>query len=151
MRPRIHRAVKKESRSLGSPPEQINPGSLNLSVNDSNIHSGVPATNPFGVTLDNYVLQAATRSVVIPRTALKLHRHLGISNSSRRPQTARHLSPAACFCWVLACCRLERFSAANYDANLKLERQSAAKADRENDRFPAFLSGCPTTTPSRSV
>ncbi|MGX4803391.1 PEP-CTERM sorting domain-containing protein [Bradyrhizobium guangdongense] len=28
-----------------------------LSVNDSNIHSGVFRTNPFGVTLDNYVLQ----------------------------------------------------------------------------------------------
>jgi hypothetical protein len=31
--------------------------SVNLSANDSNIHSGVPRTNPFGVTLDNYVLQ----------------------------------------------------------------------------------------------
>jgi hypothetical protein len=31
--------------------------SANLSVSDSNIHSGVFATNPFGVTLDNYVLQ----------------------------------------------------------------------------------------------
>jgi hypothetical protein len=31
--------------------------SVNLSVNDSNIHSGMPRTNPFGVTLDNYVLQ----------------------------------------------------------------------------------------------
>jgi hypothetical protein len=31
--------------------------SVNLSVNDSSIHSGVPRTNPFGVTLDNYVLQ----------------------------------------------------------------------------------------------
>jgi hypothetical protein len=30
---------------------------VNLSVNDSAIHSGVPRTNPFGVTLDNYVLQ----------------------------------------------------------------------------------------------
>jgi hypothetical protein len=30
---------------------------VNLSVLDSNIHSGVPRTNPFGVTLDNYVLQ----------------------------------------------------------------------------------------------
>jgi hypothetical protein len=28
-----------------------------LSVNDSEIHSGVFQTNPFGVTLDNYVLQ----------------------------------------------------------------------------------------------
>lgn len=27
------------------------------SVNDSQIHSGVPRTNPFGITLDNYVLQ----------------------------------------------------------------------------------------------
>jgi hypothetical protein len=31
--------------------------SVMLSVNDSDIHSGVPRTNPFGVTLDNYVLQ----------------------------------------------------------------------------------------------
>jgi hypothetical protein len=30
---------------------------VNLSVYDSQIHSGVPRTNPFGVTLDNYVLQ----------------------------------------------------------------------------------------------
>ena len=30
---------------------------LNASINDSQIHSGVFATNPFGVTLDNYVLQ----------------------------------------------------------------------------------------------
>ena len=31
--------------------------SVSLSVNDSQIHSGVSRTNPFGVTLDNYVLQ----------------------------------------------------------------------------------------------
>lgn len=30
---------------------------VSLSVRDSDIHSGVPRTNPFGVTLDNYVLQ----------------------------------------------------------------------------------------------
>jgi hypothetical protein len=30
---------------------------ISLSVLDSQIHSGVPRTNPFGVTLDNYVLQ----------------------------------------------------------------------------------------------
>ena len=31
--------------------------SVNLSVNDANIHSGVSRTNPYGVTLDNFVLQ----------------------------------------------------------------------------------------------
>ncbi len=31
--------------------------SVNLSVNDADIHSGVPRTNPFGLTLDSYVLQ----------------------------------------------------------------------------------------------
>jgi hypothetical protein len=30
---------------------------VSLSVFDKDIHSGVPRTNPFGVTLDNYVLQ----------------------------------------------------------------------------------------------
>jgi hypothetical protein len=35
---------------------------VNLSVNDSNIHSGVPRTNPFGVTLDNYILQGGDPS-----------------------------------------------------------------------------------------
>lgn len=30
---------------------------VNLAVSDSNIHSGVFATNPFGVSLDNYVFQ----------------------------------------------------------------------------------------------
>jgi hypothetical protein len=30
---------------------------VNLSVNDADIHSGVPRTNPFGVTLDSYVIQ----------------------------------------------------------------------------------------------
>lgn len=31
--------------------------SVNLSVDDADIHSGVPRTNPFGDTLDSYVLQ----------------------------------------------------------------------------------------------
>jgi len=31
--------------------------SVNLSIFDEDIHSGVPRTNPFGVTLDNYILQ----------------------------------------------------------------------------------------------
>jgi MYXO-CTERM domain-containing protein len=35
----------------------IDGGSLVASIYDSDIHSGVSATNPFGVTLDNYVLQ----------------------------------------------------------------------------------------------
>lgn len=35
----------------------INTEPISLSVHDSDIHSGVPRTNPFGVTLDNYVLQ----------------------------------------------------------------------------------------------
>jgi len=30
---------------------------VSLSVDDSSVHSGVSATNPYGVTLDNYVLQ----------------------------------------------------------------------------------------------
>ena len=30
---------------------------VNLSVFDKDVHSGAPRTNPFGVTLDNYVLQ----------------------------------------------------------------------------------------------
>lgn len=30
---------------------------VNLSVNDSDIHSGVPQVNPFGLTVDSYVLQ----------------------------------------------------------------------------------------------
>jgi hypothetical protein len=30
---------------------------VSLSVFDKDIHSGVPRTNPFGVTLDNYILQ----------------------------------------------------------------------------------------------
>jgi VPDSG-CTERM motif len=32
-------------------------GPIDFTVNDSNIHSGVFATNPFGVSLDNYILQ----------------------------------------------------------------------------------------------
>jgi len=31
--------------------------SINFSIHDKDIHSGVPATNPFGVVLDNYILQ----------------------------------------------------------------------------------------------
>jgi MYXO-CTERM domain-containing protein len=31
--------------------------SVNLSVNDADVHSGVPRTNPFGVLVDSYVLQ----------------------------------------------------------------------------------------------
>lgn len=30
---------------------------INFSIFDKDIHSGTPATNPFGVTLDNYILQ----------------------------------------------------------------------------------------------
>jgi hypothetical protein len=30
---------------------------VNLSVNDADVHSGVPQVNPFGVTVDSYVLQ----------------------------------------------------------------------------------------------
>jgi hypothetical protein len=30
---------------------------IDVSFNDSQFHSGVPRTNPFGVTLDNYVIQ----------------------------------------------------------------------------------------------
>jgi len=41
----------------GSVTAGINTEPITLSVNDSMIHSGVPRTNPFGVTLDNYVLQ----------------------------------------------------------------------------------------------
>jgi hypothetical protein len=34
-----------------------NSESVNLSVNDSDVHSGVPRTNPFGIVVDSYVLQ----------------------------------------------------------------------------------------------
>jgi hypothetical protein len=42
---------------VGTVSDGVNTEGINLSVNDSNIHSGVPRTNPYGVTLDNYVLQ----------------------------------------------------------------------------------------------
>ena len=34
--------------------------SVSLSILDRDIHSGVPRTNPFGETLDNYILQGGT-------------------------------------------------------------------------------------------
>ena len=42
---------------VGNVTDGVSNEAVNLSVNDSDIHSGVPRTNPFGVTLDNYVLQ----------------------------------------------------------------------------------------------
>jgi hypothetical protein len=41
----------------GSVTDGVNTQAVGLSVNDADIHSGAPRTNPFGVTLDSYVLQ----------------------------------------------------------------------------------------------
>jgi hypothetical protein len=44
----------------GTVTDGVNTEAVNLTINDSDIHSGVPRTNPFGETLDNYILQGGS-------------------------------------------------------------------------------------------
>ncbi len=44
-------------RFVGTVTDGVNTENVDLQVYDKDIHSGVFATNPYGVTLDNYILQ----------------------------------------------------------------------------------------------
>jgi hypothetical protein len=85
---------------------------INVSYNDSQFHSGVFRTNPFGITLDNYVIQGGDpfgRDTVDPYETTQAPGIIKVECPTPEPSTFAIAGLSALLC--LGCTRMRKRSA----------------------------------------